>query len=127
MRTLSANDIPAERDHMTINASKCSSILMTASRCPRAAEVSVNDSTIRHVEALKLLGVTIQSNLKWNLHIDNMVFKANSRKYFVIVLKCAGVGQQDLVKAYCTFIRLVMEYAAHVWHPGLNSRPGRAD
>ena len=35
------------------------------------------------------------------------------------VLKRAGVGQQDLVKPYCTFIGPVVEYAVHVWHPGL--------
>ena len=106
-----------ERDYMMINASKCSSMLVTATRSPRAAEVSVNDTAIPYVEAFNLLGVTIQSSLKWNLHIDNMVSKANSRKYFVIVLKRASPGQKDLVKAYCTSIRPVMEYTVHVWHP----------
>ena len=48
-----------------------------------------------------------------------MITRANSRKYFVLALKRAGVSQQDLVKAYCAFIRPVMEYAVHVWHPGL--------
>ena len=35
------------------------------------------------------------------------------------MLKRAGVGQQHLVKAWCTFIRPALEYAVYAWHPGL--------
>ena len=74
-------------------------LLHAGDHLPRSTwgyKVSVNDTASPHVEALKLLGVTIESNVKWNLHIDNMVSKGNSWKYFVILLKRVGVGQQDL-------------------------------
>ena len=66
---------------------------------------------------MKLLGVLIQHNLKWDQQIDSMVAKANTRKYFITILKRSGVD--DLVRCYCTFVRPLLEYAAPVWHPGL--------
>ena len=69
--------------------------------------------------AMKLLGVVIQYNLKWDQQIDSMVAKANTRKYFITILKRSGVQLGDLVRCYCTFVRPLLEYAAPVWHPGL--------
>ena len=68
---------------------------------------------------MKQLGVVIQYNLKWDQQIDSMVAKANTRKYFITILKRSGVQLGDLVRCYCTFVRPLLEYAAPVWHPGL--------
>ena len=68
---------------------------------------------------MKLLGVVIQYNLKWDQRIDSMVAKANTRKYFITILKRSGVQFDDLVRCYFTFVRPLLEYAAPVWHPGL--------
>ena len=38
-----------------------------------------NGSTIDVVRSVKILGVTLQSNLKWNEHINNIVKKASKR------------------------------------------------
>ena len=65
---------------------------------------------------MKLLGVTIQCNLKWDKQVEAMVAKANTRRYFITVLKSAGVQLRDLVRCYCTYIRPLLEYAAPVWH-----------
>ena len=55
----------AKRGHMMVNRRKCSTALVTASRSPGAAEVTIiNNTIIPQVETLKLLGVTIQSDLK---------------------------------------------------------------
>ena len=66
--------------------------------------------------AMKLLGVVIQYNLKWDQQIDS---RANTCKYFITILKRSGVLLGDLVRCYCTFVRPLLEYAAPVWHPGL--------
>ena len=69
------------------------------------------------MDPLSLLGVALRNTL----HVNNMVSKANSRKYFLVVLKHCGVGLQDLVKCYCSFVRPILEYAVQVRHPGLTS------
>ena len=50
-----------------------------------------NGSTIDVVRSVKILGVTLQSNLKWNEHINNIVKKASKRLYFLSQLKRAKV------------------------------------
>ena len=60
---------------------------------------------------MKLFGVVIQLNLKWEQQIDSIVAKANTRKYFITTLKRSGVQFDDLVRCYCTFVRPLLEYA----------------
>ena len=43
-------------------------------------ELSVSNS-------VKILGVTISSDLKWNDHISERIKKANKRLYFIILQK----------------------------------------
>ena len=74
---------------------------------------------VPHVQAIKLLGVIIQCDLKWDSQDEAMVAKGNTRCNFITVLKRAGVQLLDLIRCYCTFIRPLLEYAAPVWHPGL--------
>ena len=63
--------------------------------------------------------MTLQNTLKWDLHVNNMVSKADSRKYFLAVVKRRRVDLQYLVNCYCSLVRPVLEYAVQVWHPGL--------
>ena len=101
---------------MAPNAAQCISLLATKTKTNITAR---GTEIIPHVTAMKLLGVVIQYNLKWDQQIDSMVAKANTRKYFITILKRSGVQLGDLVRCYCTFVRLLLEYAAPVWHPGL--------
>ena len=111
----------SSNDHMLINGAKCSTMHITA--CNKDQDftniTARGTEIIPHVTAMKLLGVVIQYNLKWDQQIDSMVAKANTRKYFITILKRSGVQLGDLVRCYCTFVRPLLEYAAPVWHPGL--------
>ena len=111
----------ANNDHMLINSTKCSTMHVTArSNTQDFTNITArNTEIIPHVTALKLLGVVIQHNLKWDRQIDSMVAKSNTRKYFITILKHTGVQFDDLVRWYCTFVQPLPEYAAPVWHPGL--------
>ena len=71
---------------------------------------------------MNLLEVIIQNNLKWDTHVQNMLRKTNSRKYFILILKRLGVGLPDLVKSSCTFVRPLLEYALPAWHSGLTTQ-----
>ena len=66
-----------------------------------------------------MLGVTIQSNLKWNAHIDNTIKKANKRLYLLRLCKRAGVAKGDLVSIYTCLTRSILEYCCTVWHTSL--------
>ena len=49
---------------------------------------------------MKLLGVTIQNDLKWNLHITEIVSKASRRLYTLCIHKKAKVPITDIYSQY---------------------------
>ena len=81
--------------------------------------MAIDTKALESVDAHKVLGVTIQSNFKWDLHINEDVAKASKRLYILHVLKRGGVPPADLLKVYFALIRSVLEYCCPVWHNGL--------
>ena len=71
------------------------------------------------VEEMRLLGLTIRSDLKWNSNTDNMVLKAYKRVWIIRRLKNLGAEDRDLVDIYYKQIRSVLELAVPVWHGGI--------
>ena len=81
--------------------------------------LNINEEPIKSVETAKLVGVYIQSNLKWNAHVDFMIKKAHPRLYFLSQLRRARATSSDMVKFYTTIVRPVLEYAAPAWSSSL--------
>ena len=64
----------------------------------------------------KDLGITVNSNLKPSLHINNTVHKANARSK--LILKCFhSCDPALLTKAFITYVRPLLEYGTSVWNP----------
>ena len=68
------------------------------------------------VLSAKILGIHFSSDLSWNLHIEQIVFKASKRLFFLRVLKRSGIHQSSLIQVYTTCIRPVLEYGCQVWN-----------
>ena len=81
--------------------------------------VLVNDKPLEVVQKAKLLGLTIQSDLKWNTHIDNIISKCSKRLYLLVQLKRANVPVSDIIQFYKTCVRPVLEYASNVFNYSL--------
>jgi len=108
-------------DYMSLNVAKCSVMQCSFRRCvPPPPRITANGQPVPIVNSLTLLGVTLTPTLKWNTHVANLVSKANSKRFFLVVLRRAGVTTQHLITFYVTYIRPTLEYAAPVWHPGLS-------
>ena len=71
------------------------------------------------VHSVKLLGLTITDNLKWNNRIESVCKKISTRLYFLRQLKRAKLPPKDLLLFYVTCIRPVAEYACEVFHDSL--------
>ena len=71
------------------------------------------------VQSHKVFGLVIQSNLKWNEHIESIVTKACKRLYIIRILRRNGVPAEDLKEIYFSLIRSVLEYCCPVWHVAL--------
>ena len=78
--------------------------------------ISINDKQIEVVNEVKLLGVTLRSDLRWNSHVHNIISKCSKRLYLLIQLKRANVAKRDILQFYTSCIRSVLEYAAIIFH-----------
>ena len=56
---------------------------------------TINSVILNSVTSVKLLGVTIQLNLKWDIHIADIVTKASRRLYTLCILRKSGAPTTD--------------------------------
>ena len=71
------------------------------------------------VSTVKLLGLNISSDLRWNCHVAEISQKVASRLYFLKQPKRANIPAKDLPIFYLTYTCLVTEYACPVFHNAL--------
>ena len=64
-------------------------------------------------------GITINSSLTWNDHIEDLVKKAFHKLYFLVQLKRAQISPKDLVAYYCACNRSTLDYACPLFHHAL--------
>ena len=97
-------------NRMERNADKCKEMRIDFKRnTHNFPPIVINAKEISVSNSVKMLGVTISSDLKWNDHISECIKKANKRLYFIVLLKCANVPLSDIVNFYCTMIRPVLQ------------------
>ena len=63
---------------MTFNAKKCNTIQVSSSPKPISFDYSIHNTVLENVPHTKYLGVTIQSNLKWDVHCKQVAAKATN-------------------------------------------------
>ena len=112
----------AEND-MEVNGEKTK--VMIFNRCRKydyLPKLNIDGQELDVVEVQKLLGVIIQSNLKWHSNTAAMCSKGFARLWLLRRLKTLGATNEELLDAYQKQIRSVMEWAVPVWEPGLTKR-----
>ena len=58
----------------------------------RLHPVVVDEKELDLVNSVKILSITLSSDLKWNVYINETIKEANKRLYFLVLLKRAGVS-----------------------------------
>ena len=82
--------------------------------------ILLNGKPLEEVSSAKLLGLNISSDLKWNVHVLELVKKASYRLYFLRQLKRSQVSApEELMLFYISCIRSILEYACPVFHRAL--------
>jgi hypothetical protein len=76
------------------------------------------DKPIKIVITIKLMGLNISNNVRWNRYMEENVKKAFTRLYFVRQLKLAIIAEKELLTFYMISIRPIVEYACPVFHSG---------
>ncbi|KAK3085883.1 hypothetical protein FSP39_009995 [Pinctada imbricata] len=101
---------------MAFHPDKCNVLSISKSKNPIKYDYKLHGQTLKHVNKAKYLGVTVQSDLKWNTHVNNITQKANKTLGFLkrnLNINSTSVKEQ----AYKSLIRPTLEYACSVWDP----------
>ena len=83
--------------------------------------LSLCGHVLGNVDSVNYLGVTIDSNLSWYQHIENITSKAN-RTLGLIRRNLKKVPQETKTLAYKALVRPNLEYCASVWDQHTNKR-----
>ena len=110
----------ATDNYMKLNPTKCKELRISFLRQqPNFSQIHIDSAPIPIVESAKVLGVSLQNNLKWKSHVDNITKKAAKRLYILCVLKRNGLHDDNLKTIFMTLIRSVLQYGCPVWHSSL--------
>ena len=104
---------------MKINYSKTKEMLLGPLSKSIVPSLVIDHNSIERVCGFKLLGVHISDDLSWNLHVDHICARANTRLHYLKRLKRAGLPTDRVAIWYASVVRPVLEYCAVVWHHGL--------
>lgn len=102
---------------MSLNVSKTKSMFVSLRDNVYSTDpIVLNGSDIENVTVFKLLGVNIDSHLKFDTHVDIITSKARSKSYALVTLKRYGLDQASLLRFYVANIRPALCYAAPAWY-----------
>ena len=105
---------------MRLNPSKCKEMIISfLSTRDLPPAHSIGEVPLERVECHKVLGLLLQSNLKWNTFIEYITSKASKRLHTLRVLKRNGVTVTELLSVYKALVRSVLKYCAPVWHTSI--------
>ena len=101
---------------MEFHPKKCNILRVTRSRCPSTYNYKLHGTTLKELEEVKYLGITITKDLSWEKHIHNITSKANSQLGF-IRRNVRTRSMKTREKLYNALVRPHLENAASVWDP----------
>jgi len=105
---------------LTISIKKCQTMHISRKRDPSALKSTflIDSSPLPDVDTVRDLGVEVDSDLKFSVHISHAVRKATTRCY--LLSRCfTSRHTATLVKAFKVYVRPILEYCSSVWSPHL--------
>ena len=86
---------------------------------PTESEIRSIPNSASH---LKILGVTFEASLKWDIHVENVSKCASQRVHVLRMLKrIPGASKTDVLQVYYNYVLSVLEYNSPLF-VGLNTR-----
>ena len=75
----------------------------------------LSNTFIQLATSIKLLGLTIDSNMTWCAHTQEVLGKIRKRVYMLYSLRQVKAPKKVMCNVYCTLIRSVASYAYPAW------------
>lgn len=102
---------------MELNYSKCKFISFSRRQSRIEFEYSINSETMERVQAIRDLGVVVDSKLRFNEHVSTTTAKAFAALGFIRRNTNSFTDIYALKTLYSSIVRSIMEYAVTVWSP----------
>ena len=112
----------AKENHMQVNYRKTK--LMVFNPCRTIdfmPKIDLGGHELEVVEKMRLLGVTIRSDLKWSSNTADIVQRAANKLWLLRRLKKFGANIEELVDMYSKFCRSILEFAVPAWHSAITA------
>ena len=105
---------------MKLNAAKCCTMSVSFARNLQHHEILlINDTQLENVHYVKVLGVIIQDNLKWDRHVNEIIKKCNRKLYMLRCLRSHNLPVNDLLAIYKGYVRPVLDYCVPLFNGNL--------
>ena len=101
---------------MEFHPKKCQLIQITKKKKVAKCEYYIHNEKLETTSKAEYLGVTLDSKLSWQPHIDKVCKKANSKLGF-LRRNLQSCPKHIREKCYKVFVRPILEYSASVWDP----------
>ena len=110
----------AEKWKMKVNSGKTKVMVISSSIGDRTwnPEMTAGTSPIEAVKAYRFLGVTVDNDLRFTEHINNITEKCRKRTNIIkcMATKDWGNSVETQRKIYIQYIQSVLEYASNSWN-----------
>ena len=105
---------------MTVNDSKSSNLTISFLNSSEPNSLPTISDSLK-VSKIKLLGVIITSDLKWEANTTSLVKRGNNGLQMLKLTSKHSAPLAHLHRKFTSFIQPILEYAAPVWHFGLTN------
>lgn len=83
-------------------------------------QLSVGVHPLQVVKHFKLLGITLDDQLNWKQHVNNIIRTASFKLYMLRRLRSLGTPGKELGEVYKIFILPTLTYGSQAWSSSLN-------
>ena len=106
----------AASNNMRLNPKKCKELVISFARSNvPTPTLTIDGVDLEKVQSHKVLGITLQNNLKWNDNVQEMISYGSKRLYILRTMKRAGVPVTHLLNLNSAPIQSILEYCCPVW------------
>jgi len=109
-------EIWCKLNQMALNVLKCAHLCITRSPSPIPTVYQINQEVVPQCSSLKLLGVIISHDLKWNLQTESV--RCSAMRVLGMLARSFGKRSSSSMKVlYTSLVRSVITYGLPAWHP----------
>ena len=103
-------------NELPINTAKCRVMDIITNKSMTLKPIMCDPQcSLLQVSSLRLLGVTLSSDMKWDVHFDSVLEKARKRIFVLSNLRRSLCSPDLMYRTYCALLRSVISYAYPVF------------